>query len=275
MATEWKTLPGADVILRAPGGKEFHAHTIVLSLASTVFADMFSLPQRPPAEPSRLPVVDIHDSPEAFEMFLQIIYPTPNPPINDIETLASILRLADKYNAGAVLEVHKEYLLSMCLNSPPVHIYAILCVCGREKEAEAAARRVSFASLASLSSHPLLRVMTTEHYHRLVGFMVARDKRMREILRDRRAEFERNLPSPCCNAFHQLHAGTVVTSLQAAFEANPCVRVAEALGIVFSTSPAFSLCNISCVYGVRRLQEFTELILKDLVKMGEELPWEQ
>jgi len=273
MATEWKTLPGADVILRAPGGKEFHAHTIVLSLASTVFADMFSLPQRPPAELSRLPVVDIHDSPEAFEMFLQIIYPTPNPPINNIETLASVLRLADKYNAGAVLEVHKEYLLSMCLDSPPVHIYAILSVCGREKEAEAAARRVSFASLASLSSHPLLRLMTAEHYHRLVRFMVARDKRMRDILRNRRAEFEKNLPSPCSNPTHQLYAGTVVALLQAAFEADPRVRVTEALGIVSNISPTFSPCNIGCVYGVRRLREFAELILKDLVKMGEELPW--
>jgi len=54
MATQWKTPPDADVILRASGGKEFHAHKLVLSLASPVFRDMFSVPQ-PPQSPHNSP----------------------------------------------------------------------------------------------------------------------------------------------------------------------------------------------------------------------------
>ena len=181
MATGWQAPPNADVILRASGGREFHAHKLVLSLASLVFRDMFSVPQPPPTESSQLPIVDVNDPPEVFERFLQFIYPIPNPPINDIETLASLLRLADKYDARAVLDAHREYLPSMCIDSPPIHIYAILCVCGRSRDAEAAARCVSFASLASLSS-PLLHLMTVEHYQRLVRFMVARDTEMRKIV---------------------------------------------------------------------------------------------
>jgi len=275
MATEWQTPPGADVILRASGGKEFHAHKIILSLASPVFRDMFSVPQPPSTNSSQLPIVDVNDPPEALEMFLQIIYPTPNPPINNLETSASVLRLADKYDAGSVLDAHKEYLLSMCLDSPPIHAYAILCACGREKEAEAAARRVSFASLASLSSHPLLRLMSVEHYQRLVRFMVSRDKRMREILSERRAEIERNIPSTCRNPAHQLYTGTIVASLQAAFEANPSVRVAEALGILSSAPLTFSPCGPGCIYNVRWLREYAELVLKDLINVAEKLPWTQ
>jgi len=281
MTAEWQNSPDADVILRASGGKEFHAHKIILSLASPVFRDMFSVPQLPPTKTSELSIVDVNDPPEVLEMFLQIIYPTPNPPVDDIETLASVIRLADKYNAGVVLDAHKEYLLSTGLDSSPAHIYVIFCVCGREKEAEAAARLVSFTSLASLNSHHLLRLVTTKHYQRLVGFMDARGKRMREILRDRRAEFEGVFPSSCSSLiWHQLFVNTVLASLQEAFEANPRVRVAEALSIVLSAFPKhylFSPCggNRACIYSARRLQEYSESVLNDLIKVAEELPWEQ
>ena len=123
MVTEWRTPTDADIILRASGGKEFHAHKIILSLASPVFRDMFSVPQPPLAKSSELPIVDVDNLPEVLEMFLQTTHPTANPLINDIKTLTSIVRLADKYDAGAVLDVHKEYLLLTCLNSSPVRIY--------------------------------------------------------------------------------------------------------------------------------------------------------
>ena len=275
MAAEWQTPPGADVILRTSGGKEFLAHKLILSLASSVFEDMFSLPQPTPIESSQLPIVDVNDPPEALEMFLQIVYPTPNPPINDIEALVSVLRLADKYNAGVVLDAHKDFLQSTGLDSPPVHVYAILCICGRKKESEAAARRVPFASLASLTSHPLLRLMTVEHYHRLVVFMVTRDKRMWEILNKRQAEAEMDILQLCRDVAHQQYSGTLVASLQVAFQANPWVRPAEALGIVSSAPLPSSPCKNGCVHVEPWLREYAELVLNELVEMAEGLPWEQ
>jgi len=274
MAAEWQTLPGADVILRASGGREFHAHKLILSFASPVFRDMFSVPQPPPTESSQLPIVDINEPPGALEMFLRTIYPTPNPPIGDTETLASVLRLAVKYHAGAVLDAHKEHLLSTCLDSPYVHTYAILCICGSEKETEAAARRVSFASLASLSSHPMLGLMTVEHYQRLVRFIVARDKGMWEILNRRQAEVERSILPLCRDIAHQQYSDTLLASVRVAFEANPCVRPTEAPGIILSIPHPSSPCR-GCAYVEQWLREYAEFVLKELVKMAEGLQWEQ
>ncbi|KAF9645737.1 hypothetical protein BDM02DRAFT_3172725 [Thelephora ganbajun] len=277
MSLEWQNPPDADVILRASGGKEFHVHKLILSLASSVFRDTFSVPLPTPTESPGLPIVDVHDPPEAFEIFLQIIYPTRNPPINDVETLASVLTLADKYDAKAVLDAHKDYLPSMCISSPPIHIYAILCACGREKEAEAAARRVSLASLTSLSG-PLLHLMAIEHYQRLVRFIVARDTKMREIasrhqadIIDRQAHRRR---SDCDNLVHDLYASAVVAALRDAFEANPYVQVIEALSIVASARSVFTPCRDSCIYGVLGLRKYAEGLLEELVKVAEALPWE-
>ena len=271
-AEEWQAPPGADVILRASGGKEFPAHKLILSLASPVFRDMFSVPQSPPTESSQLPVIDLTDPPETLKNFLQIIYPTRNPLIDDAETLASVLRTADKYGAQAALNAHKDYLPLMYIDSPPIHKYAILCACGREKEAEAAARCVSFASLASLNSHPLLRVMTIEHYQRLIRFMVVRDKRTREIVSSHQETIE--WLYPCNDMAHVLYFRAMATTLQAAFEENPCIRVVEALGIVSNAPHTFPPCRDSCMYNAQGLRGYAEGLFRDLVQMAQTLPWE-
>jgi len=270
MVTEWQNPPDADVILRASGGKELYAHKLVLSLASPVFRDMFSVPQ-PPDESSQTPIVDVGDPPGVLEMFLQIVYPVPNPPINDAETLASLLHLADKYDAKVVLDAYKN-LPSVCINPSPIHAYAIFCACGREKEAEAAARRVPFASLASLSN-PLLRLMTIEQYQRLVGFVVARDQKMREIAGKHQKDIARNNSTSCADSAHRLYSGTIVATLQAAFEADPCVRVVEALGLVSSAPFTSPLCKVDCKYSIHGLRRYAEGLLNELVEMAEYLPW--
>jgi len=270
MTEKWQNPPDADVILRASGGREFHAHKIVLSLASPVFGGMLSIPQ-PPVGSSQTPIVDVDDPPEALERFLQIIYPIPNPPTNDIETLSSLLRLADKYDAKVVFDVFKIYFPSTHIDLPPIHIYAILCACGSEKEAEAVARRVPFASLTCLGSRHL-HLMTTVQYHRLVSFLAARHKRMQQIVSQHRGDIVDD--THCCPATsNKLYSSTIVGAIQAAFEADPCVRVVEALGLVSSGPLKFSLCRVGCKYGVAGLRNYAEGLLNELVEMAESLPW--
>jgi hypothetical protein len=73
--------PDADVILRAPlypddpestEFKDFHTHKAILSTASTIFHDMFSVPQpRQSAEgDTSPPIVHVVESAETFEVFL-------------------------------------------------------------------------------------------------------------------------------------------------------------------------------------------------------------
>ena len=65
----------ADVVLRAPlqpGSdqfKDFHAHKTILSIASTLFHDMFSLPQ-PTTGDATLPIIPVTELAEIFEVFL-------------------------------------------------------------------------------------------------------------------------------------------------------------------------------------------------------------
>jgi hypothetical protein len=272
MATEWQAPPNADVILRASGGREFHAHKLVLSLASSVFRDMFSVPQPQPTEPSQLPIVDVNDPPGALEMFLRIIYPTRTPLINDLGTVAAVLRLADKYDARDVLDVHRDYLPSTYSSLLPIQMYAILCACGREEEAGAAARRAPFASLKILDSNPLLQLITTTQYQRLTSFMIARDRRMREIIRRHREYIARG-SYPCQDIHHSIYSSAIVSTLQAAFEADPCVQVKEALGLVLSAPYTFPQCGGSCRYNVGGVREYAEGLLKELVEMAQNLSW--
>lgn len=274
MATGWRNPPDADIVLRALGEKEFHGHKLILSLASPVFRDMFSVPQPPSTGSSQVPIIDVSDSPEALEVLLQTIYPTCNPLITDVGTLASVIRLADKYDARGVIDVHKDHLSSMCSNFPPIQMYAILCACGREEEAGAAARRISFASLKTLDSNPLLQLITATQDQWLVSFMAARDQRVREIVRMHQGRIQRNT-HPCVDdAAHQFYSSIIVASIQAAFEANPCVQVVEGLSIVSNAPLTFSPCKYNCRYSLQGLQRYAEGLLKDLVGMAATLPWE-
>ena len=273
MAAEWNNPPDADIILRASGGREFHAHKIILSLASPVFRDMFSVPQPPPIEPAQLPIVEVSDPPEALGMFLRIVYPTHNPLINNVGALASVLRLADKYNARAVLDIHRDYLLSTPSDFPPIQTYAILCACDREGEAGAAARRVSFPSLKTLDSNPLLQLITATQYQRLLSFMTVRDQIMREIVDKHRKTIAVGY-HPCNDAAHTLYSGTIVATIQAAFEADPCVQVAEALGLVLAAPYQFTQCGVYCRYNTVRVRGYAEGVLKELVDMAQNLSWE-
>ena len=268
MAAEWKNPVDADVILRASGGKELHAHKAILSFASSVFRDMFSIPQ-PPNGSSQIPIFDVGDPPEVLETFLQIIYPMVNPPIKDFKMLVSLFRLADKYDVTKILlDARNYYLPSLCSDPPPIYMYAIYSACGREKEAEAAARGVSFASLTSLTSSPLLHLMTVEHYQRLIVFMVARGRRMRKII-----DAYQKATAPYICKTHSSHNKTIIAAIQTAFEADPYLRVVEVPGLVSAASAPVPLYSCTRCGFARGLQMYVEMLLKELVEMSETLPW--
>ena len=272
MATEWENPPDADVILRTSGGKELHAHKLILSFASPVFRDMFSIPQSSVGS-SQTPIIDVDDPPEALEMFLQIIYPTPNPPINDFKMYASLLCLKDKYDAKAILDALK-YSLPLLGKSSPLQTYAILCASGQEWEVQNAARRTPFESLIHPDSGPLLNLLTVMQYRRLVAFMVTRDEKTRQIVRWHKEDSWAIsfLGSRCNTVAHKSYARAIVDVVRTAFEEDPCVTAEEVQSLLLSEPAKYSGCRLDCKCGTG-LQEQGERLRKELVEMGERLLW--
>ena len=110
----------ADVILQAPlqkGSdkfKDFHVHKAILSIASTVFHDMFTLPQPPESATGdvTLPSIQVVESAETFEVFLQLIYPIEPPIMTSMQLVDDLFRLTEKYMANGVHVKLKQILLS-------------------------------------------------------------------------------------------------------------------------------------------------------------------
>lgn len=167
----------ADVIIRAPlqpgseEHKDFNVHKVILSVASTVFHEMFSAPQ--PSQPAMtdtpLPVVQIAEPAGVFEIFLRLIYPIEPPIVNSLLLVNDLFRLAAKYIAGGVRAKLKQILLTPAfLKSDPIAVYAIARRAGLDNEAKLAIPYTFEIDLVGEFPKSKLQGMTAESYHRLL-----------------------------------------------------------------------------------------------------------
>ena len=179
--------PGADVILRAlgPPRRDLRVHKLILSLASPVFRDMFSLPQptTPTSEDSNaIDVVEVTDKPHALRVVLQMIYPHPSPPLKgDLDTLVECLVVADKYEIQGATSQLRDALSRV---NSPLRIYAIACRFGFEDLAKSASDEIftsvnltgvaqlpdGFEFVSAAAYHNLIRQRT--HYLETVSEVV-------------------------------------------------------------------------------------------------------
>ena len=169
--------PDADVILRAPlqpgsdGFKDFHVHKLILSIASTVFRDTFSIPQPPSrtSEDTSLDVVQITEPAEVVEIFLQLIYPIDPPVITDMRLLNDLLRLADKYVAvGVVTKLKKRLVSPAFLKDDPIGVFAVAYRNNFEEEVKVAIPHTFSIDVVRKISEEHIQIMTTKAYHRLL-----------------------------------------------------------------------------------------------------------
>ena len=173
----------ADAILRTPiqpgSGqfRDFRVHKTVLSIASSLFHDMFSLPQppQPTMGDTTLPVIPVTESAEIFESFLRLIYPIEPPAIDSLQLVDDLFRLAEKYMTNGVYAKLKQILASPSfLKSDPIWVYAIACRADLNEEAELAIRHTFEIDLIQGVSQPHLQMMATGTYNRLLASHVAR-----------------------------------------------------------------------------------------------------
>ena len=169
--------PDADVILRAPLKREstklkdFRVHKAILSVASTFFSDMFSIPQPPQHAKgdTTLPIVQVAESAEVFEIFLRLIYPIEPPVINSLQSVDNLFQLAEKYMASGVRAKLKQILLSPSfLNDDPILVYAIACRTNLHGEAKLVIPHTFKIDLVQDIPQSKFRMMTIDSYHRLL-----------------------------------------------------------------------------------------------------------
>ncbi|KAG9094245.1 hypothetical protein FS749_012831 [Ceratobasidium sp. UAMH 11750] len=127
---------GGDLTLRSLDGVDFSVHSIVLSIASPVLADMFCIG-------TQKTTVDVAESSEMLSLMLNFIYPRPPPQISSFDTLETAIHIADKYQLEGMKHRLREKLLlkgsPVSVFSDPLHALAFASVHGLAEEAKLAA----------------------------------------------------------------------------------------------------------------------------------------
>ncbi|KAG9041275.1 hypothetical protein FS837_012474 [Tulasnella sp. UAMH 9824] len=134
-----------DCILRTCDGAEFKASKAVLSLASSIFHDMFALP--PVAsegkDQTEIPVVPIEEDAPTLQALLQMIYPIDPPQIASFPLVQRLVIACDKYFIStAKLQLHLRDALNddHFFEEDPLACYAFFWKLGWEKQAIEASR---------------------------------------------------------------------------------------------------------------------------------------
>jgi hypothetical protein len=192
----------ADVVIRAAGALDFRAHKVMLSLVSSFFKTMFTVPQPPSDTPDTLPHVDVNESAETWENILRTIYPMPNPVIADLHDLESLLLAATKYEMQFVIDANKiNFEDRGFIQRDPLHLYAIACACGFDDQAKYVARHAERLKVTRRPSVGDLKGLTMQSYHLLVSFLAERDNEWYQTIG--RATIPFNPDCRCNNKAHK------------------------------------------------------------------------
>ncbi|KAI0255769.1 hypothetical protein BJV78DRAFT_1173189 [Lactifluus subvellereus] len=162
----------ADVILRSSDGVDFRVFKIILSLASPIFADMFSIPQPVPngshAEP---PVVTLSEDSKTLDFVLRHLYPVEHPKEIELRDACTLIEFARKYQVKVLGHVVARSLTD-AIESDPTGVYAIAVTYGEADIAIKAAR----SSLKRPISHlkpSQLQCATAVLYGELIQYHIA------------------------------------------------------------------------------------------------------
>ncbi|KAI5895508.1 uncharacterized protein SCHCODRAFT_02686884 [Schizophyllum commune H4-8] len=185
----------ADVILRSSDGVDFRAHKLLLSLVSTFFRDMFSLPhvgQRGPDDGDRAaggaqtPIVEVEENADLLEKFLRWCDPRCTPsPIATWEDVNSLVTISIKYDAVSVSRRASEIVQGSALVAQsPLRSYALAVRSGNRTLAERAAKKASRAGLDTWEVYDDMKHMPVLAYHRLLVYHLARGQRAAQIIEE-------------------------------------------------------------------------------------------
>ncbi|KAH9967374.1 hypothetical protein BC827DRAFT_1173725 [Russula dissimulans] len=164
----------ADLILQSSDGVRFHVFKIILSLASPVFADMFSVPLPTSQDPHRddeVQVVLLSEHSGDLDLSLRHLYPVPPPDTVPLISVGILAEFANKYQVDALQESITQYLTDY-VDHDPVGVYAIAVTYGYMTIGINAARACLNIPFSRLQS-PCVQYATVQHISELFGYHVA------------------------------------------------------------------------------------------------------
>ena len=164
--------PQADLILQSSDGVHFRVFKLILSLASPVIVDMFSIPlpssQKPHDEDH---VVHLTEHSTALDVVLRHIYPARLPNGDKLLYANNLAEFARKYKVESLDRFIMGYLTDS-VERDPVGVYAVAVTYGYHDIGAIAARSCLNLPFFGLES-PYLRCITAEHLSELHRYHVA------------------------------------------------------------------------------------------------------
>ncbi|KAF8632912.1 hypothetical protein AX15_001636 [Amanita polypyramis BW_CC] len=255
--------PNGDTILRTPDKVNFHVHTSVLRLSSSVFDVMFSLPQ-PPSRADRTStvvanVVDMAEDSKVLYQLLSWVDPRGIPSPGDLKDIGAVLACAEKYGVDAV----KSRLLAFVyagresLKQHPIGLFALGRHFGHQDIVEFAARESLRFPITEWSDSPLLDLITGRDYRLLVCYYFHCQIVAKSILKDwlrwpGYKDYIWNTPRSQHNCTSTVHEGITYPDWW--------VRYLEAVGKMLWETP----CRQKYIPD---LQSFNDLLVKQLGAM--------
>jgi len=250
--------PDADVILRCSDGKELHVHRVILSLASPIFQGMFSLPQPTESPPSQIPTIDVPETSDILEPFIQYFYPRSPPKISGLAMWEALYTVADKYNTEVVMETLRDMLISRFLEASPVRVYALASHWGLEEEAKIASKGTLKVDLSRGFPEEDAKLMGSVACQKLYRLHLERRDRARVLVGCRSYQFPRGCSCPPMN-FH-----TLTHTLSLRVSARPWLTAEE---LYQEAARSTSMCSDTCRNAYKNIHAWFSLILEDLSKL--------
>jgi hypothetical protein len=138
--------PRADVILRSSDNVHVRTFKSLLHLASTVFDDMFGLPQPHAGEKhdtNALPVVAVSEPSKAVRNILMFCHPKCSPELDNIFEINEVTAMGMKYDMEGVVGRPRQSAKALSLGfmeKEPIRAYAIACQYKLVRETRMAAK---------------------------------------------------------------------------------------------------------------------------------------
>ncbi|KAL1726462.1 hypothetical protein EV714DRAFT_177778, partial [Schizophyllum commune] len=174
----------ADAILRSSDGVNFRVYRLLLSLVSSVFGDILSLPSfghggstghGSGASSQEIPTLDVEEDAHTLESFLRWCDPRCSSPfVENWEDVQAMMTMSIKYDAPSVGRRISECMQGTTLVTHfPIRAYILAMRTGNRRLAQMAAREASRAGIETWKSCKELEHMSGLLYHRLLDYHIA------------------------------------------------------------------------------------------------------